>query len=913
MGMDVQKIESQNTISRYDLARLLNIVECKDCINPNQDMIKKYVQNFWSAFGSWRDFGDINYLGGIYNSASYYYCVAYVGDNTYMRGYPKATSPICGGKFCGTNNTTTAEFIQVIINILSKYIYQDIIVDRKSIHNRLQKVQKNSYEDKNFSTSDKQTIEQKSKICENTCRGENKSEVAIYLKYCMFNIQKCSMQEIGKIKQWYRPIAELNMLYTQKIINIEENTRKSIDKLIDGKTVIETLYKVYGKINCTFDNDYDCDGIENTKDSCPNAYNPRQIDTDKDGIGDVCDDDIDGDGIKNPIGIVDDEGNIDISKRTKETDNCLFIVNTNQIDSNQNGIWDACEENQTQPIGIYIHIKNIEGIAPVTTQLEAITTDNVETINRDFWDGSQWVGTSISHTFLNPGMYHIKAIAKNKTNQAHAQTTIIIGGEKWDNATLQARATTIGGNIDYENTLSTIHIGTFDEIERIFHKENIKTKKQPGTTIKKIFTSTWEHTITIKWYKNTKLLGVSRFTIGIGSWQWALLRSNTSQAEIKEKILFDTYTYNIQQNDILYVDWDFGDTKKKNNSTLTTEHTYTKEGKKVVTQTISLKNGKKITNIITIYIVDTSNLWSYGLSMVPSKIISDIGSNINYSYQIIGKKIKNTLISIIELGDGTIKKNIPIQNTKNTTTHTYKKNGKILPQSSMFIDQCTYIKNQATIVIQGSDMCLQAKINNTLKNYKCDRDGDGIPDICDTDIDGDGIPNLLGIINFENPDCSYDENNVNKQILNKHYQWICSLDNAPFHYNSDQLDVNLDNIGDAQQIEIHTNNEEIQDSDGDGIPDNQDLCPHIQETRNGIDDEDWCPEVWIELWCNPISPLVDISNDDLIIQPTLCNQCPCQFADFSNDIHKNDEIRALLRNQEKTILYRFSHTRIVDF
>jgi len=64
MGFDVQKIESQDSISRYDLARLLNAVECKDCINPNKDMISKYVQSFRGAFTATpgKDFSDISYL-----------------------------------------------------------------------------------------------------------------------------------------------------------------------------------------------------------------------------------------------------------------------------------------------------------------------------------------------------------------------------------------------------------------------------------------------------------------------------------------------------------------------------------------------------------------------------------------------------------------------------------------------------------------------------------------------------------------------------------------------------------------------------------------------------------------------------------------------------------------------------------
>jgi hypothetical protein len=67
----------------------------------------------------------------------------------------------------------------------------------------------------------------------------------------------------------------------------------NIHKPIDGKTAIEIFTKVFPKIQCTFNNDYDCDGIKNKDDNCPNTYNPIQEDTDGDKIGDVCDDDID--------------------------------------------------------------------------------------------------------------------------------------------------------------------------------------------------------------------------------------------------------------------------------------------------------------------------------------------------------------------------------------------------------------------------------------------------------------------------------------------------------------------------------------------------------------------------------------------------------------------------------------------
>jgi len=108
--------------------------------------------------------------------------------------------------------------------------------------------------------------------------------------------------------------------------------------------------------------------------------------------------------------------------------------------------------------------------------------------------------------------------------------------------------------------------------------------------------------------------------------------------------------------------------------------------------------------------------------------------------------------------------------------HTYQKNGMLTPQDSMYINQCTYLKNQMTLAIKGIDACLDIKTQNNLQTYKCDLDGDGIADICDTDIDGDGIQNLLGLIAFENRNCSYESDtnknnaNLNQDILTKHYQ-----------------------------------------------------------------------------------------------------------------------------------------------
>ncbi|EKD25603.1 MAG: hypothetical protein ACD_80C00012G0019 [uncultured bacterium (gcode 4)] len=878
MGLDVKNVEAQSSISRYDLARLLNIVECKDCIKPNQDMLNKYVQNFWSAFGSGKDFADISFWWWLYNASSYYYCVAYVWDNTYMRGYPKATSPVCGGQFCGTKNTTTAEFIQVVINIIAKYIYKDMSLNRKEVNTRVTNLKADSYEAKNFNSNEIKSITEKSKSCDNICALQNNTEVNLYLKYCMFNVTKCNMKEVGKIKQWYWPVAELNLLYSQNIIDINQSQRANTDKDIDGKTVLDTLFKLNGKVNCAFNNDYDCDGPTNIQDNCPNDYNPSQKDTDSNNIGDVCSQDIDGDAIKNPLGIVDEEWKIDISKQTKNMDNCLFVTNTGQEDTDKNSIWDACENSSNQ-IGLYINMDKLEGSAPVTTKFTAVSKGKVNDIIRDFGDGTQGKGTPVTHTFLLPGMYNIQAVAKGDSINAKAQVIIIIWGQVGDDKALQTRASSIWGKTNTESTLSASLLGKFDELEWIFQKENITSKKPVNQSFKKIFKQSGENPVLVKGYRNGKIAGISYFTIGIDQWKWAILKSNMANPEINQKVLFDTDTYNINQDDIVSIDRDFWDEIKKNNTALTMEYIYAKSGKRVITQTIHLINEKKMTNMITINVLDKSLLASYALLMIPSSLIANIWEKINFTTSIIGTFLKTPLTQIAEFSDGTTQQKPWTEKMPSIFTHIYQKNGSLTPQDSIYINQCTYLKNQATIAINGTDICLDAKLQwNMTSTYKCDLDGDKIPDICDTDIDGDDIKNLLWLINFENKDCTYESDpnksnaNLNQEILAKQYQNICSLDNAPFKNNADQLDLNQDGIGDIQDtaLVVGSGNGNWIDTDGDGIPDNKDLCPTIQETWNGMNDEDGCPEIGLELWCTQqgIAGLVGITNDVIIVKPT---------------------------------------------
>jgi hypothetical protein len=56
-------------------------------VKPIEDTINKYTDKFWSEFLKvpGRDFNDIDMSTAINNQINYYYCVAYVGENNYMR------------------------------------------------------------------------------------------------------------------------------------------------------------------------------------------------------------------------------------------------------------------------------------------------------------------------------------------------------------------------------------------------------------------------------------------------------------------------------------------------------------------------------------------------------------------------------------------------------------------------------------------------------------------------------------------------------------------------------------------------------------------------------------------------------------------------------------------------------------
>lgn len=93
--------------------------------------------------------------------------------------------------------------------------------------------------------------------------------------------------------------------------------------------------------------DTDHDGLGDACDPCPANPDRTNLDTNRNGIPDACDPDIDGDQLDNSIDPDDDGDGV-----PDETDNCPTTPNGRQLDQDHDGTGDACDFNDKEVNGV---------------------------------------------------------------------------------------------------------------------------------------------------------------------------------------------------------------------------------------------------------------------------------------------------------------------------------------------------------------------------------------------------------------------------------------------------------------------------------------------------------------------------------------------------------------------------------
>lgn len=413
IGTDRTHLTASSAINRFELLHVLTAWGCVDCLQIPQDLLWRYTDETWrtdAAQNPWWHIADVLDAGGLWRDQEYEMCVYHAVEQGRFNGYPTQWSPFCAGKFCGTNQATWTDMIRLAYAVIAPVRYATFSATWSDVIRRVEETSPNP-----LSLPQLVTLQQARASCGagQECTLRSVDELEVYIAYCNQNISACNMRTFTNMWSSAGPLAQLNVLFRAWVLTVNDIGSANYGDFVSWQRAIAVADAVYQQLPCTLDVDYDRDGIPNGRDNCPYDYNPNQRDQDGDGVGDVCDDDIDGDGIPNIPWLVDDAGNIHIERYRESEDNCPLVYNPEQTDTNATGRGDACDT--TQPAAyLAIDAEPVTWPAPLSIDFTAITPIDPEGTYWEFSQGYFTFGEEVTHTYPRAWRYVVVATSSDQ-------------------------------------------------------------------------------------------------------------------------------------------------------------------------------------------------------------------------------------------------------------------------------------------------------------------------------------------------------------------------------------------------------------------------------------------------------------------------------------------------------------------